>query len=79
MKRNRGKQSNDDKSFSSKWHPIFKKAVDDLCYLLSRGYADNSSLQIVGNRYKLNKRQRNAVIRMSCSRQQTLGRKQSEC
>ena len=40
MKRNRGKQSNDDNSFSSKWHPIFKKAVDDLCYLLSRGYAD---------------------------------------
>lgn len=79
MRRNRGKQSNDDKSFSSKWHPIFKEAVDDLCYLLSRGYADNSSLQIVGNRYKLNKRQRNAIIRMSCSHQQTLRRKQSEC
>ncbi len=77
--RNRGKQSSDDIYFSSKWHPIFKDAVDDLCYLLSRGYADPSALQIVGNRYKLNKRQRNAILRMSCSDAEISGRKQSAC
>ncbi len=77
--KNRGKQSSDDKYFSSKWHPIFKDAVDDLCYLLSRGYADPSALQIVGNRYKLNKRQRNAILRMSCSDEEISRRKQSAC
>lgn len=76
--RNRGKQSNDDKLFSTKWHSIFKEAVEDLCYLLSRGYANNSALQIVGNRYKLNKRQRNAILRISCSEEEMLGRTKSE-
>jgi hypothetical protein len=77
--RNRGKQSSDDKSFSKKWLPIFRDAVDDLGYLLGRGYAENSSLQIVGNRYKLNKRQRNAIIRMSCAPQTIISRKKSAC
>jgi len=67
--KNRGKHSNDDKNFASKWHPIFKDAVDDLCFLLSRGYAYNSALQIVGNRYKLNKRQQAAILRISASDQ----------
>ena len=77
--RNRGKQSSDDKWFSLKWHPIFKEAVDDLSHLLTRGYANNSALQIVGNRYKLNKRQRNAIRRVSCSDQEVTRRNQSEC
>ena len=77
--RNRGKQSSDDKSFALKWHPIFTEAVNDLCYLLTRGYAENSSLQIVGNRYKLNKRQRNAVLRISCSDQGIVARNNSKC
>ena len=77
--RNRGKQSSDDKLFAQKWNPIFKEAVDDLCFLLTRGYADNSALQLVGNRYKLNKRQRIAIWRMSCSHQQLMSRKQSSC
>jgi len=63
--RNRGKQSNDDRDFSEKWHPVIKEAVDDLCFLLSRGYGDTSSLQIVGNRYRLNKRQQAALLRIS--------------
>lgn len=77
--RNRGKQSSDDKWFAPKWHPVLTDALDDLCYLLTRGYADNSALQIVGNRYKLNKRQRNAVLRMSCSEQEAKARNQSKC
>jgi len=77
--RNRGKQSSDDKYFESKWLPIFSEAIDDLCFLLTRGYANNSALQIVGNRYKLNKRQRNAVLRVSCSDQEIIKRNQSEC
>lgn len=77
--RNRGKQPNDDLSFAPKWYPIFTEAINDLCYLLSRGYADNSALQIVGNRYKLNKRQRNAMLRVSSSKQQINTRQASSC
>lgn len=76
--RNRGKQSGDDKLFSEKWHSIFEEAVDDACYLFSRGHAENSAIQIVGNRYKLNKRQRDAVLRISCSNESKLNRKKSE-
>jgi len=76
--RNRGKLSNDDNIFASKWHPVFRNAVDDLCHLLSRGYGVNASLQVVGNRYKLNKRQRNAISRIACSKDEIEIRKQKE-
>ncbi|KXX67460.1 DUF434 domain-containing protein [Flammeovirga sp. SJP92] len=67
--RNRGKQSNDENFFSSKWHPTLKEAVDDLCFLLTRGYGASSSLKLVGNRYRLNKRQHLAIARISHSDQ----------
>ena len=76
--RNRGKQSNDDKYFSPKWHPIFTEAINDLCFLLTRGYAENSALQIVGNRYKLNKRQRNAILRISVGEEEIAIRNKSK-
>ena len=42
-------------------------AVADLSWLLSRGYAEASSLKLVGDRYRLVERQRVAVLRSSCS------------
>ena len=63
-KRKRGKHPNDDRLFGKKWPPIFKEALDDLCHLLSRGYGENSSVQLVGNRYRLNSRQQKALSRM---------------
>ncbi len=77
--RNRGKQSNDDQYFAPRWHPVFTEAADDLGYLLGRGYAPNSSIQIVGNRYRLNKRQRNALFRIGASAQEIQARQESEC
>lgn len=77
--RNRGKQSSDDTLFAAKWLAVFKEAADDLCFLLSRGYADSSSLQLVGNRYKLNKRQRNALSRICCSEAERIQRNLSKC
>ncbi len=77
--RNRGKQPNDDKWFGPRWHPVFKQAVDDLCYLYTRGYAENSAIQVVGDRYKLNKRQRKAIVRISCSDQQVAKRAEATC
>ena len=77
-KRNRGKQSSDDQHFSPKWTPVFTQAVDDLCWLLTRGYAENSALQLVGNRYRLNKRQRQALLRVSCDENDLTIRKSTE-
>lgn len=77
-KRNRGKQSSDDQHFATKWHPIFSQAVDDLCWLLTRGYNENSALQLVGNRYRLNKRQRQALLRVSCDKNDQTIRQSTE-
>lgn len=44
-------------------------AVSDHGWLLSRGYAETSSLKLVGDRYGLTARQRAAVSRCSCSDQ----------
>ena len=65
--RNRGKQPNDDKLFGPKWHAAFRAAADDYGWLLGRGYAENSVTQLVGNRYRLNARQRLAIQRISAS------------
>jgi len=65
MVRNRGKHPNDDRLFGTKWLPIFKEALDDLCYLLTREYGEKSATQLVGNRYRLNSRQQKALMRMS--------------
>ncbi|MFK8005872.1 MAG: DUF434 domain-containing protein [Saprospiraceae bacterium] len=76
--RNRGKHPNDNKYFAKKWHPIFKEAIDDYSFLMSRGYAMNSTLQIVGSRYKLNKRQRMAIMRVGAAEQNIQLRKSKE-
>ncbi|MCI4667053.1 MAG: DUF434 domain-containing protein [Bacteroidia bacterium] len=49
-----------------------------MSWLLSKGYSSNSSLELVGNRYRLNKRQRHAVWRGCCSDQAMNGRKEKE-
>ncbi len=77
--RNRGKDSNDDVLFGSKKiQQKLKEAIVDMHYLLSRGYAEKSSLQLVGNKHRLNVRQQQAVRGMSASQQQIERRKQHE-
>ena len=68
--RNRGKHPSDEKLFGEKWRPVLKAAVDDHSYLLSRGHGSASALQLVGNRYRLNKRQQEAVLRTSAADQE---------
>jgi hypothetical protein len=77
--RNRGKESNDDRLFDSKWLPALKNAADDLGYLLTRGYGSKSALELAGNRYGLNKRQREAVLRISASEQEIVERQNKMC
>jgi len=59
--------------FAPKYHGPIQEAIIDYSHLLTRGYG-NSALELVGNRYKLNKRQRIAVGRMTASSQAIVAR-----
>ncbi len=63
----RGPHPEDARLFAAEIHARLSQAVDDLCWLLTRGYAADSSLKLVGDRYGLVARQRVAVARCSCS------------
>lgn len=73
--KNRGKEADDDDLFgNAKQQLLIREAVIDMSHLLSRGYAEKSSLELVGNRYKLTKRQQRAVQGMSASDESVLFR-----
>lgn len=77
--KNRGKEGRDDLLFGdSKMQLKIREAVTDVSYLLSRGFAEKSAVQLVGNRYKLNARQRKAVQGMSASAAQVTQRKSKQ-
>jgi hypothetical protein len=70
----RGRHARDDDLFARGWHETLRVAVSDLCWLLSRGYAESSALKLVGDRHGLRKRQRTAVLRSACSDEAAAGR-----
>ena len=63
----RGKHPQDAKLFDAKWVPVLWKAVTDLSYLLTRGYAEKAARKLVGDHYQLSVRQRRAMTRAACS------------
>lgn len=65
----RGAHPEDARLFASDAEPVLREAVSDLSWLLTRGYAMDSSLKLVGDRFQLESRQRLAVMRASCSDQ----------
>ncbi|CAL2082575.1 conserved hypothetical protein [Tenacibaculum sp. 190524A02b] len=66
MPKNRGKEGKDDKLFGQDFmQRKIKEAVYDMSFLLERGYGEFSSCELVGNRYKLNKRQQQAIKGMA--------------
>ncbi|ESU24865.1 hypothetical protein FEDK69T_04180 [Flavobacterium enshiense DK69] len=67
---NRGKEAKDDVLFGSQARLIFKEALWDLHYLLSRNYSEKNALQTVGTRYKLTQRQIRAIQSMAASEEQ---------
>lgn len=74
-RRNRGKNSGDDRLFgNASMQKRMREALSDMCFLLSRGYAERSSLALVGNRYRLNARQQQALLGMSASDNQIKSR-----
>ncbi|MBV8326367.1 DUF434 domain-containing protein [Chryseobacterium sp.] len=77
--RNRGKNTGDDKLFGpEKQLGKLKLAVQDMVYLLTRGYAEKAASDLVGNRYRLKTRQVQALRGASASESQMYNRKQKE-
>ena len=66
-RKHRGPHPEDARLFAPEIWPVLRQSTADLCWLLSRGYADKSALKLVGDRYALVARQRTAVGRCSCS------------
>ncbi|MDR2238682.1 MAG: DUF434 domain-containing protein [Chryseobacterium sp.] len=74
--RNRGKNTGDDAMFGSeKQIGKLRMAVQDMQYLLSRGYAEKASSELAGNRYRLKTRQIQAFRGASASEEQIRNRK----
>lgn len=67
---NRGKEAKDDVLFDDRAKFIFKEALSDLHYLLTRKYSEKNALQVVGTRYKLTQRQIRAIQSMAASEEQ---------
>jgi hypothetical protein len=63
----RGPHASDPTLFGPRVHADLRAAVEDLSWLLGHGYAENSSLKLVGDRHRLRTRQREAVRRSACS------------
>ena len=57
---------------------MLRKAVDDLSWLRTRGYAEPSALKLVGDRYQLRRRQRVAVGRCACADNKRASRAERE-
>ena len=63
----RGAAPEDSPLFSPAATASLRAATGDLCWLLNRGYALHSALELVGNRYNLRDRQRLAVGRCAAT------------
>jgi hypothetical protein len=66
-RRHRGPHPLDEELFSEEASATLRDAARDLSWLRTRGYADASSIKLVGDRYQLRGRQRVAVRRCACS------------
>lgn len=66
-RKHRGQHPADAKLFGSPMIPILKQAIEDLSWLMSQGYPEKASLKLVGDRFRLKERQREAIIRCACT------------
>ena len=67
LRSHRGPHPEDRILFDSSVWPVLQQATDDLSWLLTRRYAIDSSIKLVGDRYQLHQRQRLAIMRCACS------------
>jgi len=66
-RRHRGAAPGDRRIFAGEFIDRMRSAVEDLSWLLSRGSAQQSAVKLVGDRFQLTSRQRQAVMRGACS------------
>lgn len=66
-RRHRGAHPLDKTLFADAKLPHLRSAVEDLSWLLGRGYSQTAALKIVGDKHALQKRQRTALSRSACS------------
>lgn len=76
-RKHRGKHPDDERLFAESQREALRAAVSEYAWLLTRGYASDSALKLVGDRYDLTARQRMAVRRSSCSDESLLKRTRS--
>ncbi|MCX5638371.1 MAG: DUF434 domain-containing protein [Planctomycetota bacterium] len=74
----RGPHPDDEKLFAPGTIPALQAAVADFSLLLTKGYAEKSSLKLVGDRFSLTERQRLAIMRSACSDQHLISRQQRQ-
>ena len=74
----RGPHPSDVKLFSPAMLTDLRAAITDYSLLLTKGYAEKSTLKLVGDRFALTERQRLAVMRSACSDQHLAGRQKTE-
>ena len=74
----RGPHPDDHRLFSEDTILLLRTAVEELGWLLTRGYSMDASLKLVGDRFQLTARQRVAVRRCSCSDGQRFHRLESQ-
>ncbi|MHC4389515.1 MAG: DUF434 domain-containing protein, partial [Planctomycetota bacterium] len=72
----RGPHPADAKLFAPEAVSDLRAALVDFSLLLTKGYAEKSSLKLVGDRFPLTERQRLAVMRSACSDQKLISRRQ---
>ena len=72
--RHRGANPHDDRCFGEEQLDKLKTAVDELSWLLSRGYAMGASNDLVGDHHQLTSRQRLAIARVVCTDEQIVQR-----
>jgi hypothetical protein len=77
-RKHRGPHPQDTDLFGGGARPALCEAVTHLSWLLSHGYAERSSLKLVGDRFQLAERQRIAVMRCACSDEALRCRQQTE-
>ncbi|MBA7480597.1 hypothetical protein ES707_16059 [subsurface metagenome] len=74
----RGPHPADVKLFTPAAIADLRTAIADFSLLLTKGYAEKSSLKLVGDKFSLTERQRLAIMRSACSDQQLISREKRE-
>ena len=74
----RGPHPSDVKLFSPAMLTDLRAAITDYSLLLTKGYAEKSTLKLVGDRFALTERQRLAIMRSACSDRHLTGRQKTE-